>query len=330
MLEPGRLLIIDDEISILESLGAFFLDEGFQIFKALDGHQGLEIFYDQEIDLVLTDLKMPDIDGFKVMESIGRHKPETPVIVISGAGKKQDIIRALRMGAKDYITKPVEDLDMIRHIVDRVLEARKLSEENLACRLQLQESEVKYRSITENIAEGVFTVDEDENFTYANQAFSRMTGFSVESILNKNLKDVTTPRSFDIILEQTNKRMTGSTDRYSVEMIASQNQTIHVELACSPIFGDNRKYCGAIAVARDITQIISLRKIYENISKQQGKATKGITAICAACKNIRIRKGEWIPVEEHFHRTEFSHGLCPVCCDKLYPEFSQSILKAEN
>ena len=113
-------------------------------------------------------------------------------------------------------------------------------------------------------------------------------------------------------------------------MIASKNQTIHVELACSPIFGDNRKYCGAIAVARDITQIISLRKIYENISKQQGKTTKGITAICAACKNIRIRKGEWIPVEEHFHRTEFSHGLCPVCCDKLYPEFSQSILKAEN
>lgn len=324
------MLIIDDEVSVLESLEAFFYDEGFQVFKAPDGNQGLEIFFKQDIDLVLTDIKMPGKDGFGVMESISQYKPQTPVIVISGAGKKQDIIRALRMGAKDYITKPFDDLDMIRHIVARVLEARQLSEENQACRLQLQESENKYRTITENIAEGVYTVDEDENFTYSNQAFSRMTGFPVETILNKNLKDLTTTRNFEIILHQTKKRMTGSADRYTLEMIDSKNNRFNVELACSPIFGDDHNYCGAIAVARDITQIIGLRKVYENVLKQQGNTAKGITAICAACKNIRIRKGEWVPVEEHFHDTDFSHGLCPNCCNKLYPEFSLSKLESGN
>ncbi|MCF6249510.1 MAG: response regulator, partial [Desulfobacula sp.] len=109
------ILIIDDEISILKSLSSFFKDEGYLVLSAEDGDKGLKLFSKNAIDIVLTDLRMPKMDGLDVMEAILKHSPETPMIVVSGAGKKEDIIKALRMGAKDYITKPIEDLDRISH-----------------------------------------------------------------------------------------------------------------------------------------------------------------------------------------------------------------------
>ncbi len=318
------ILIIDDEISILESLTSFFEDEGYIVLPAVDGDSGLELFFKESVDLVLTDLRMPGIDGLDVMKAIHQNSPDTPMIVVSGAGKKQDIITALRMGAKDYITKPIEDLNIISHTVAQVLENKQLRSENRAYRKKLKKSENQYRTITENIAEGVFTVDQDENFTYANQAFSNMVGHANKDVLKKNLRDVSSRESFKIILEQTQNRKEGSTDRYVIEMINSEGTTLHVELACSPIFNPRTDYQGAIAVVRDVTQIMELRKTYEKFISQEASSSKDVTPICASCKNIRVSKGEWIPVEEFFDKTVFSHGICPTCCTKLYPDFDFS------
>lgn len=322
------ILIIDDEISILEGLTSFFEDDGYCVLSAKDGTQGLDIFNESKVDLIITDLRMPGKDGLQVMKSIQKKSPGTPMIVISGTGKKEDIIRALRMGAKDYITKPFEDLDVISHTVARVLENKRLSDENLAYRKKLEKSERRYRTITENIAEGVFTVDESENFTYANQVFSQMIGYSNPQILLKNLKDVSTADSFDIIRVQTEKRMAGSIDRYIVEMLNSNGESIHVQLACSPISTPGSPYQGAIAVVRDITQIMELRKTYENFVQSKTPPSRDVTSICASCKNIRVEKSKWIPVETFFNETVFSHGICPTCCTKLYPELDLS--PAEN
>lgn len=328
MMSPSKsILIIDDEISILESLKSFFEDEGYTVFCAEDGDTGLETFFKQTIDLVLTDLRMPKKDGIEVMKTIREQSPETPMIVVSGAGKKEDIIRALRMGAKDYVTKPINDLDVISHTVSQVLENKRLIDENKAYRIKLEKSENQYRTITENIAEGVFTVDELENFTYANQAFSDMIGYTNEQILTKNLEDISTPASFDIIQAQTQNRRSGATDRYIVEMINRSGDLVNVELACSPIADTDNGYQGAIAIARDVTQIVALRKTYEDFIQQKKSPSQDVTPICASCKNIRVKKGHWIPVEEFFHKIMFSHGICPACCTKLYPEFDFSELE---
>ncbi len=165
MTHQKTILIIDDEISILDSLSLFFKDDDYVVFTAEDGESGLNIFFNEEIDIVLTDLRMPKKDGIEVMQIIHKARPDTPMIVVSGAGEKEDIIKALRMGAKDYITKPLVDLDMISHTVKQALENSRLNKENKRYRKQLEKSEYQYRTITENIAEGVFTVDEFENFT---------------------------------------------------------------------------------------------------------------------------------------------------------------------
>lgn len=322
MTQKKTILIIDDEVSIRESLTSFFEDEGYRVFTAEDGDEGLRIYFNEKTDLVLTDLRMPKKDGIEVMKTIHEHEPDIPMIVVSGAGQKEDIINSLRMGAKDYITKPIKDLDKISHTVRQVLEHKRLSDENKQYRIQLEKSETKYRTITENIAEGVFTVDEAENFNYTNQAFSAMIGYSNQELLKKNLKDVSTEKSFDTIRGQTLNRKAGIISTYEIEMIDGENNIIHVELACSPVFSEKNIYQGAIAVARDITKLVALKKKFQKYLLRENAGSKGVTPICASCKSIRIEEDTWIQVEDYFSQIIFSHGICPDCCTRLYPEFN--------
>jgi PAS domain S-box-containing protein len=324
MMDPNTILIIDDELAIRDSLTSFFEDEGYTVFSAENGKKGLAIFFNNEIDIVLTDLKMPKKDGLEVMKAIHNDSPDTPMIVVSGAGEKEDIINALRMGAKDYITKPIHDLDRISHTVKHILENKLLKDENRLYRKRLEKSETQYRNITENIAEGVFTVDEFENIQYANKAFCTMLGYSNEQILQKNLKNITSKEHFDIIEKQTLKRKMRITSRYEIQMIDKNNQAVHIELACTPIFGDEDLYQGTIAVARDITEIIELREKYQKYFVHKKNIDKDVLSICASCKNIRIDDNNWINIEEYFKNILFSHGICPKCCKKLYPEFDFS------
>jgi len=326
MTHQKTILIIDDEVSIRDSLASFFEDEDYLVFTASDGEKGLDIFFNEVIDIVITDLRMPKKDGIEVMKTIHTVRPDTPMIVVSGAGKKEDIIKALRMGAKDYITKPIGDLDMISHTVKQVLENSWLKKENKQYRKELEKSENQYRTITENIAEGVFTVDEFENFTYTNKAFSTMIGFSSKEILQKNLKDISTKDSFKIIQKQTQNRKKGLTGRYEIELADKNNCPVHVEFACSPILGDANKYQGAIAVARDITKIIELRKKFQKFLPQKEITSKDVLPICANCKGIRVKNDDWMQIETYFSDIAFSHSICPDCCEKLYPEFDLSEL----
>lgn len=320
IMEQETILLIDDEASIRNSLSSFLSDEGYRVFTAENGQVGIDLFLTEKIDLVVTDLRMPVMDGIEVMTDIHAHAPDTPMIVVSGAGKKHDVIKALQMGAKDYLSKPITDLDMMRHVISKVLENRRLIRENKKYRKQLEKSEARYRTITQQIAEGVFTVDAQENITFANPAFCEMTGVSREKLTTMNLLDISTRESFTLILSETEKRKLGKTGRYEIQMIKSDGVPVHVELACSPMYDDSNRYAGAIAVVRDITTLIQLRQKYRNFRKQKAPLEGQHTIpICASCKSIRNDDQTWQPVEEFFSHLLFSHGICPDCCKKLYP-----------
>ncbi len=329
-MKQETILIIDDELSILDSLSCFFQDEGYRVFTAINGEIGLELFFRERVDVVVTDLKMPGKDGIEVMNAIRQQSPDTPMVVVSGAGKKEDIIKALRMGAKDYITKPIEDLEMIHHVIRKALENKYLIEDNKRYRKQLEKSETRYRTITEQIAEGVFTVDSLENLTFTNQAFCKMLGYSSKDLCNMNLNELSTEDSFGIIEHQTTSRRKGLTSRYEIQMINKGKKNVHVELACSPLFDDKNQYNGAISVVRDITKLIELRKQHQKFLRVHGNKSKNMLAICANCKSVRDKKNSWIQVEDFFVDVIFSHGICPDCCEKLYPDFDISELYEDN
>ena len=104
-----KLLIIDDERPILEMLEISLVSEGYDVFTAESGKAGLETFGKEKPKLVLTDIKMPGMDGIEVLKKIKEKNSEAEVIVITGHGDMDSAIAALRCGASDFLTKPIRD-----------------------------------------------------------------------------------------------------------------------------------------------------------------------------------------------------------------------------
>lgn len=134
----AKLLIIDDDEVVRASLAAYLDDSGFQTLQAGNGLQGLEVFELEQPDVVICDLRMPQIDGLELIRRISALNSEVPVIVVSGAGVMGDVVEALRLGAADYLIKPLEDLAVLEHSIRRALDRSRLRLENQRYREKLE------------------------------------------------------------------------------------------------------------------------------------------------------------------------------------------------
>ena len=145
-----KVLTIDDENVVRKNIAAFLEDHNYEVLESENGKEGLEVFRQENPDIVLCDLKMPILDGLGFITELTKESPETPVIMISGAGDIDDVIEAIRLGAWDYITKPINDMGVLIHALNKAIERANLLRENRQYREHL-ESEVKKR--TEKILE---------------------------------------------------------------------------------------------------------------------------------------------------------------------------------
>ncbi|TWI53151.1 serine phosphatase RsbU (regulator of sigma subunit) [Pseudomonas duriflava] len=134
----ATLLIIDDDDVVRLSLTDYLEDSGFVVLQAANGAQGLQVFEQEQPDLIICDLRMPQLDGLTLLRRISEMSLDTPVIVLSGAGVMSDVVEALRLGAADYLIKPLEDLAVLEHSVKRALDRARLRLENDRYRLKLE------------------------------------------------------------------------------------------------------------------------------------------------------------------------------------------------
>ena len=121
-----RLLVVDDEKNIREGLAAALQLDGYDVALAADGTEGWKRFQKGDVDLVITDLRMPGVSGEELLKRIGAEAPGVPVIVLTGHGTVENAVEAMRNGAYDFITKPV-NLDRLSLLVKRALANRELA-----------------------------------------------------------------------------------------------------------------------------------------------------------------------------------------------------------
>ena len=105
--EDLLVLCIDDDYLVRKGISTFLERCGFRVIQAEDGKKGLEMFFEHNPDVVLVDIRMPNMNGLEVLDAIRKQAPEVPVIIISGAGVMNSAIDAIRLGAWDFITKPI-------------------------------------------------------------------------------------------------------------------------------------------------------------------------------------------------------------------------------
>ena len=132
------ILVIDDEPAQVQILSGFLKKKGFEIQKANSGAEAIKIIENFPIDLVITDFKMPDMDGMQVLKNTKKINPDIDVILMTAFGSVENVIEAMKAGASDYLTKPV-DLDQLELIINRAVERKYLVSENRFLREQLAE-----------------------------------------------------------------------------------------------------------------------------------------------------------------------------------------------
>ncbi|MGD8290692.1 MAG: response regulator [Desulfobacterales bacterium] len=172
----NKILLIDDEPDIVRVLGISLRADGYKVIPALSGAEGLDAFAAHKPEIVITDIKMPGMDGIEVLEKIKALDPNTEVIIITGHGDIDNTIEALKYGASDFINKPVRD--------DALSIALKRAEEKLDIKRQLKE----------------YTIDLENKIDFATKELRRQTNFQTKLIRSSNDGIVATGRDLNIII----------------------------------------------------------------------------------------------------------------------------------
>ncbi|MBF0302501.1 MAG: response regulator [Desulfamplus sp.] len=146
-----KILVIDDEPYIRESIKGFLEDYSYRVIDAENGQKGLEYFEQESPDLVFCDLRMPRMDGLEVLSKIVKISPDTPVIIISGVGNIADTVEALRLGAWDYIIKPLQDMTVLLHSIEKSLERAALIKEKEIYRKDLEALNARLLNSLDNL-----------------------------------------------------------------------------------------------------------------------------------------------------------------------------------
>jgi PAS domain S-box-containing protein len=185
-------MMVNDEPLVRTDMRELLENLAFGVIEAGNGCEALALFDAEQPDIVLTDLKMPQMGGLELIAALKEKAPETPVVVISGSGTLPDAIDAVRYGAWDYIAKPVEDGKGVEIVIRRALERARILAENreYQTRLEemvrertweLEESEARYRRILKSVTNYVYTVtfrDGLPESTLHHQGCEALTGFT--------------------------------------------------------------------------------------------------------------------------------------------------------
>ncbi len=124
-----RILIVDDEPNVRLLLAREISDRGHEVVAAADSTQAMEEIGRGDFDVVLTDIRMPGMDGMALTEWIKRTRPDTEVIVMTGYGSPDIATTVERLGAFDYLLKPFREIDLVTSSIDRAIQKRRVEED---------------------------------------------------------------------------------------------------------------------------------------------------------------------------------------------------------
>ncbi len=119
-MEKKKILVVDDEPNSREGLTKILIKEGYEVVAAASGKDALKEAEKEDIDLIITDLKMPEISGTDILEKIRESKPDIGVIIVTAYGEVNSYLKAMTLGAFEYLNKPIK-LDELRRVIHKAL-----------------------------------------------------------------------------------------------------------------------------------------------------------------------------------------------------------------
>ncbi|MEX2476648.1 EAL domain-containing protein [Marinobacter sp.] len=184
-----RILVVDDEPRLLASLASLLRSQQYQVTEAESGRRACQLIDSETFDLALLDLRMPEVDGFDVMNRMATSQPECGVVVVSGESSFTSVSRALRRGALDYIRKPF-DPDELLATVEGVVGKQSLLRSHERIQMRLEKSEALHRYIVNSSPDIVFMLDEAGHFCFVNSKIETMLGYHPQELCGRHFRHI--------------------------------------------------------------------------------------------------------------------------------------------
>ena len=185
----NKVLIIDDDIGMVDTLTDILHEEGFNIFSAKTGKQGLGKVKNENFQSVLLDLKLPDGNGIDVLKEIIDSKSETKVIVMTGFATMENAIEALNHGASSYITKPF-NLDELKALLKQAVLQSELTSQKIAAETEVKRLKEFNENILESLPDAIVIFDQNQRVEYANPVVLSEFSLEEKKVLGKDLFEV--------------------------------------------------------------------------------------------------------------------------------------------
>ncbi|MBI3222947.1 MAG: EAL domain-containing protein [Nitrosomonadales bacterium] len=264
-----RVLLVDDEPRLLSSLCELLKGRDYQLVTAGSGREALDYLSRGGFDLVVLDMRLPDMSGHEIMDFINAHKVGASVIVISGNSDIDTAIGALKRGAFDYLRKPYAREELLR-TVDNALRQRALEADNRLFAWRLENSEKSYRYLVDNSPDIIYTLDEDGLFTFINERVQHLLGFSRDELIGRHYSVLVHEEDIELARYVFKERRIGERASRNVELRlkcgngGNENRTFENSLLtisfnsmgmyASEQNEGGREFFGTYGVARDITE----------------------------------------------------------------------------
>lgn len=261
MSQINRILVVDDEPRMCDSLLVLLTNEGYYAQAAYSGNAAVESFASDTFDLILLDIFMPDANGLELIDRFTSLSPTTMIIVITGYSSIDTAVASLRKGAYDYLKKPFEFEELLAR-VKNALNQKRLREENKCVNGKLQLSEKRYRYLVNNSPDCIYTLDPNNRFTFAGGGTEALLGYCPEDLIGKHFGFILNDDDIEnarIHFENTKKDPSSShTVELRLKAAATVPRIVTAELkstAMWQLIEDNggKKIAGIYGVARDIS-----------------------------------------------------------------------------
>ncbi|MCJ7618083.1 MAG: response regulator [Desulfobacterales bacterium] len=295
-----KLLLIDDEEPIRIALGRSLRSDGYEVLTAEDGKIGIEVFKEENPSIVLTDMKMPGMDGIEVLKNIKKINPEAEVIVITGHGDIDIAIQSLQLDASDFITKPVADEALsvaLKRARERLDIRRKLREytDSLEDKVKEATEELRERyefeaNLIQHSIDGIIATDKQENIIIFNQGAESLFGYSKDEVIGKmDIRSLYPPEIAKEIMQNfySKERETKGMHRWLETFVLGKGgHKIPVRFSGTILYR-NGEVIGSVGFFNDLREIKRLE--HELIKSERLAATGQTAAGLAHCiKNIVV------------------------------------------
>jgi len=281
----ARILTIDDEQAVRRSIRFYLEDSGYEVIEASNGKEGLDRIRHGSPDLVLSDLRMPEMDGLEVLAEVTTEFPELPIIIVSGTGVLGDAIEAVRLGAWDYVLKPIQDMGALEISINRALERANLRRVSIDYRIHLEdeierrsraliESESRFRTVVEHLAEGVILTDDKHVMTYVNSKLAQLCGYHVNEMVGQPTYIIGTDDTKDKLDAKIEDRLRGISETYEIQLRRKNGEVFWVEISAGPYPDSEGRIIGSLAIIRDISDRKRAEKERDKLESQLRRSQK--------------------------------------------------------